>query len=107
MKRILLATAVALSLVAPTAQALTEVVTYIPAVWIQRDGSRTFYGTVNGPCGSAIFNVSKSLANFNELRDDLVIAMVKSYRVDLVVEACEGTYNTVTFAKICRDSAYC
>ena len=95
MKRILIATAVALSLVAPTAQALTEVITYIPAEWIQRDGSRTFYGTVNGPCGSAIFNVSKSLANFNELRDDLV------------VEACEGTANTVTFAKVCRDLAYC
>lgn len=107
MKRILIAAAAALSLVAPTAQALTEVVTFISAVWIERDGSRTFYGTTNGPCGSAVFKVSKSLANFNELRDDLVIAMMKSYEVDLVVEGCEGTYNTVTFAKVCRDSAYC
>ncbi len=108
MKRILIASVVALSLVAQTAHALlVEVLTYIPAEWIERDGSRTFYGTNNGPCGSAIFGVSKSLANFNELRDDLVLAMTKSYKVSLVVEACDGTKNTVTFAKICRDSAYC
>mgnify|MGYP000163564006 CR=1 FL=1 len=107
MKRILIASIIVSSLVAQTANALlVEVLTYIPAEWIERDGSRTFYGTSNGPCGSAIFGVSKSLANFNELRDDLVLAMTKSYKVSLVVEACEGTKNTVTFAKVCRDSAY-
>lgn len=107
MKRILTTVALSLVLITQPAWALTEVLTYLTAVWIERDGSRTFAGTNNGPCGSAVFKVSKSLANFNELRDDLVIAMVKSYKVDLVVEGCEGTYNTVTFAKVCRDSAYC
>lgn len=107
MKHISLVTAVVLALVAPTAQALTEVATYLPAEWIERDGSYTFYGTTNGPCGSAIFGVSKSLANFSEMKTNLVIAMSKSYKVSLVVEACEGTKNTVTFAKVCRDSAYC
>lgn len=107
MKRVTLCITSALSLVATAALALTEVVTYIPAHWVERDGSYTFYGTNNGPCGSAIFGVNKSLANFNEVRDSLILAEVKSYKVDLVVEACEGTKNTVTFAKVCRDSAYC
>ena len=107
MKRVSLIVGLALSLIAPIALALTEVITYIPAHWVQRDGSYTFYGTNNGPCGSGVFNVSKSLANFNEVRDSLILAEVKSYKVDLVVEGCEGTYNTVTFAKVCRDSAYC
>lgn len=108
MKRIITSVITAILLVmAPTAQALTEVLTYIPALWIERDGSYTFYGTTNGPCGSAIFGVSKSLVNFSEMKTNLVIAMSKSYKVDLVVEACEGTKNTVTFAKVCRDAAYC
>ncbi len=107
MKRVSLIIASALSLAAPVAWALTEVISYIPAHWVERDGSYTFYGTNNGPCGSAIFGVSKSLANFNEVRDSLILAEVKSYKVDLVVEGCEGTKNTVTFAKVCRDSAYC
>lgn len=107
MKRALKIATALLILAAPAVQALTEVVTTIPAVWIERDGSRTFYGTNNGPCGSAIFGVNKTLPNFSDLRDDLTLAMVKGYRVDLVVEGCEGTKNTVTFAKICRDSSYC
>lgn len=107
MKRTLTLGAIALLLAAQSAQAITEVLTYIPAGWIELDGSRTFYGTNNGPCGSAIFGVSKSLPNFNELRDDLVIAMAKSWKVDLVVDGCIGTKNVVTFAKVCRDSAYC
>jgi hypothetical protein len=41
------------------------------------------------------------------VRDSLILAEVKSYKADLVVEGCEGTKNTVTFAKVCRDSAYC
>lgn len=107
MKRVSLISALAFTLISPVALALTEVITYIPAHWVERDGSYTFYGTNNGPCGSAIFGVSKSLANFNEVRDSLILAEVKSYKADLVVEACEGTKNTVTFAKVCRDSAYC
>lgn len=85
----------------------TEVFTTIPAEWIETDGSRTFYGASDGPCGSNIFGVSKSLPNFTEMKDDLVVAMIKSYRVDLVVESCSGTKNIVTFAKVCRDPAYC
>jgi hypothetical protein len=107
MKRVSLIAGLTLSLIAPIALALTEVITYIPAHWVERDGSYTFYGTNNGPCGSAIFGVNKSLANFNEVRDSLILAEVKSYKADLVVEGCEGTKNTVTFAKVCRDSAYC
>lgn len=107
MKRTLTTIALSLLLAAQPAQALTEVLTYIPAYWVERDGSYTFYGTNNGLCGSAVFNVSKSLANFNEVRDGLILAMTKSYKVDLVIEACEGTKNTVTFVKVCRDSAYC
>lgn len=85
----------------------TEVVTTITAEWIETDGSRTFYGANNGPCGNNLFGVSKSLPNFIDLKDDLVLAMVKSYKVDLVVESCVGAKNTVTFAKVCRDPAYC
>ncbi len=107
MKRIVISALLASLLAAQPALALTEVITYIPAHWVERDGSYTFYGTNNGPCGSAVFKVSKNLANFNEVRDSLILAEVKSYKTDLVVEGCEGTYNTVTFAKVCRDSAYC
>lgn len=108
MKRLITSLAAAAMLAASVpASALTEVLTYIPAHWVQRDGSYTFYGTNNGPCGTAVFNVSKSLANFYELRDSLILAEVKNYKVDLVVEGCEGTYNTVTFAKVCRDAAWC
>lgn len=107
MKRIPLIITLAIFFVAPVSLALTEVITYIPAHWVEREGSYTFYGTNNGPCGSAIFGVSKSLANFNEVRDSLILAEVKSWKVDLVVEACEGTKNIVTFAKVCRDSTYC
>lgn len=93
--------------VAQSAHALTEVITTIPAYWVERDGSLTLYGVANGPCGSAIFGVNKTLANYSEIYDAAVLAMKESYEMDLVVEGCNGTKNTVTFAKVCRDSSYC
>ncbi len=102
------ALSLALSLfVAQSAQALTEVITTIPAYWVERDGSLTLYGTVNGPCGSAVFVVDKTLANYSEVYDAAVLAMRESYEMDLVVESCNGTKNTVTFVKVCRDQSYC
>jgi hypothetical protein len=92
---------------AQSAQALTEVITTIPAYWVDRDGSLTLYGTAPGPCGGYIFGVNKTLANYSEIYDAAVLAMKESYKMDLVVEDCDGNKNTVTFAKVCRDQAYC
>jgi hypothetical protein len=108
MKRVISTFILGATIFASTAHAfLTEVITTIPAKWVERDGSHTFYGINNGPCGSAIFGVSKSLANFTAVSDDMILAMVKSYKVSMVVEACDGTKNTVTFSKVCRDPAFC
>lgn len=92
---------------AQSALALTEVITTIPAYWVERDGSLTLYGTANGPCGSAIFGVSKLLANYDEIYGAAMLAMTKGYTMDLVVETCNGTRNIVTFVKVCANGAYC
>ncbi len=108
MKRRIIVLSLVLGLfAAQSVQALTEVITTIPAYWIERDGSLTLYGTVNGPCGSNTFSVSVTLANYDEVHEAAVMAMDRSYEMDLVVESCSGNKNVVTFAKICRDPAYC
>lgn len=108
MKQKLIALSLAIGLFfAQSAQALTEVITPIPAYWVERDGSLTLYGTAPGPCGGYIYGVDKTLANYSEIYDAAVLAMRESYEMDLVVEGCNGTKNTVTFAKVCRDQSYC
>lgn len=106
-KKISITLTILMILLSPLAQALTEVITAIPAYWVERDGSLTLYGTANGPCGSTLFNVSKSLVNYDEIYGASVLAMIKSYPMDLVVEGCSGNTNKVTFVKVCRDATYC
>ncbi|MCI0559560.1 MAG: hypothetical protein MN733_13785 [Nitrososphaera sp.] len=93
-----------------SAGAITEVVTILQAHWTQTNGDLVFYGDVAGPCvnnTSTIYLVRKSLPNFTEMKDSLMLAEAKGWETDLVVASCDLNQNVVTFAKVCKNPDYC
>lgn len=99
--------------IAQPAQALQEIVTTVPAYWIQPDGSIMVYATIPNQCNAGgLLWIDKSLENFGTLEKNVVLAMTKSYKMDFVVDGCTvqtgGTnYGRVTYGKICAVSSYC
>lgn len=67
----------------------------ILTMWSDPDAIVLSFGT-NGPCGTDLFNISKSNANFSEMAALMLTAAASGRTVEVYVTGCNGTRNVVS-----------
>lgn len=87
---------------------------YVRNWWVEENGNITFYvlnetntAYVNGLCGSGVYRLKVSNANFDEAFTSLKDAAIRSYMVRMYVTACDGTINVIRQPKICTWTGDC
>ncbi len=114
MKRIITSLVAAALLAVALPASATTYYGYARNWWVQENGDITFYllnadnsAYVNGMCGSPLYVLLVTNANFDEAYSSLMLAAKNGYRVGMETTTCNSNINVIKMVKVCTWTGDC
>lgn len=114
MKRLIISLAVAVLLTASLPASATSYPGYVRNWWVEDNADLTWYflnqdnsAYVTGLCGSGVYRLKVTNANYDVAYDSLKTAARNSYKVLMEVTTCDSNINVIKMVKICTWTGDC
>ncbi len=108
LKRALVSLVATAMLTASFSASATSYAGYPRNWWVEENADITWYLLnqdnsvwVNGLCGSPVYRLKVTNANYDAVYDSLKMAARNGYRVQMEVVACDSNVNVIKMVKIC------